>query len=80
MYIFLAVVVTFAVTSLWSRHANNANKKSLEMTLSAALNEMNDLSEKLGYQDIEDYWQKEKGQAYAETAAANFMNAMESLK
>jgi hypothetical protein len=77
--IFLSVAITFILTILWQKWATRKNKLPLRVTIQGMMNELNTLAKKSGYQDVTDYWEREKGTDYMTVAIMNYQNALNSL-
>lgn len=80
MSIIITVVITFVIVFLWSKYAYTKGNKNLYVSFEALKNELDYLSQELGYKDIYDYWNKKKGQAYAERGKQNINNALKFLR
>jgi len=78
--IIITAVVIFLVTSLWSKYAYTKGNKNLYVSFEALSNELDMLSQKLGYENIYDYWIKNQGREYAEKGKLNIENALKFLR
>lgn len=80
MDIFITTIIVFIATTLWHHWASRKNRLPLRVCLQGMMNDLNAIATKNGYEDITDYWIKEKGSDYAQIAAMNFKGAMDALE
>ena len=80
MQIIITAIVTFVITALWQSWGDRKNKKLLKLFVGSLRNELDTLSQRIGYEDIVEYWEVEKGKDYAQVAQKNFYGALESLE
>lgn len=78
--IILTAIVTFIITALWSRYTKIKGYAPLYVNFSLLVQELDDLVKELGNKDLHDYWNKKKGEEYANTAMQNIKNTLDFLK
>ncbi|MBC7088191.1 MAG: hypothetical protein H5T96_06940 [Tissierellales bacterium] len=76
----ITIVITLIVFVIWQKFAESKNKLSLRVLIKGLMNELDQLSKLAGYDGIEDYWDKEKGEDYKKVAMMNYINALKSLE
>ncbi|MBU0670919.1 hypothetical protein KKF29_02050 [Patescibacteria group bacterium] len=77
--IIITAIITFIIVTLWSKYAYTKGHKSLYAVFTAVTNELDALSQELGFENIHDYWTKKKGQEYADRGMTNIKNTIKFL-
>lgn len=75
----IAVVVTFIVTALWNLIATKKIRINHQFIASSLIKEMEEMATKMGHEDLHDYFMKNKGQQYADTAMTNIKSFIDSF-
>lgn len=79
LQIIITAIITFVITTLWASYSHGKGNRNISISFKALINDLNELSTKLGYKDIQNYWIKTKGQEYADKAKINITNAIKFL-
>lgn len=78
--ILITAIATFVITAGWSYFAEKKIKLNFEFILASLLNELDELSLKLGYANWKHYLVEVKGEDYASRAWGNIISTIEYLK
>ena len=78
--IVITVIITSIIIGLWSKYAYTKGNKNVCVVFEALRNELDLMSQKLGYEDIHEYWVDVKGKEYAEKASANMESTLTFLR
>jgi hypothetical protein len=80
MNIVFTVIITFVITALWQWIASKKVNETLNNAFLGLINDMNEMAIQLGYKDVIDYYQKVKGETYAQNAQMNIENTFKVLQ
>jgi len=75
----IAIVITFAVVSIWHTLATRKIRANQQFMMGVILHELDGMAHALGHRDFLDYLRSTKGEQYAQNASVNLSNLMASF-
>lgn len=76
---FWGLGVGFIVTAIWNLLASKRNRKYQYLVVNSMYTAMNEMAQKLGHEDLHDYYEITKGKEHASVAILNITNTINSF-